>query len=138
MSKPLIDRIMSKVRYVAGCWEFVGARDPHGYGRVNTCGSGTALAHRAVYELMRGPITGVLDHMCRNPSCVNPWHLDDTTNEENIRRGAGRPRPPACPQGHPYTEDNLRNRGHGAECKKCHYAAVVRRNKRKALERIGA
>jgi hypothetical protein len=30
----------------------------------------------------------VLDHLCRNPACVNPDHLEPVTNAENSRRGA--------------------------------------------------
>jgi hypothetical protein len=28
-----------------------------------------------------------LDHLCRNPRCVNPDHLQPVTNFENARRG---------------------------------------------------
>ena len=35
-------------------------------------------AHRVVYEILVMPIpTGFqIDHLCRNPSCVNPRHLE--------------------------------------------------------------
>ncbi|WP_369010576.1 HNH endonuclease signature motif containing protein, partial [Bacillus cereus] len=47
-------------------------------------------AHRYVYENLSGPIPeGMeLDHLCRNPPCVNPDHLDPVTHEENMRRAA--------------------------------------------------
>ena len=43
------------------------------------------LAHRAFYEAARGPIpTGlVIDHVCRERSCVNPDHLRVVTRREN-------------------------------------------------------
>lgn len=28
-----------------------------------------------------------LDHLCRNPICVNPDHLEPVTHLENVRRG---------------------------------------------------
>lgn len=47
-----------------------------------------ALAHRAVYELLVGPIpTGMtLDHLCRVRLCVNYQHLEPVTDEQNRRR----------------------------------------------------
>ena len=47
------------------------------------------VAHRAIYEWKRGPIPDgmKLDHLCRNPSCVNPDHLEIVTQCENVRRG---------------------------------------------------
>lgn len=29
----------------------------------------------------------VLDHLCRQPECINPQHLEVTTNRENCTRG---------------------------------------------------
>jgi hypothetical protein len=71
-----------------GCWEWQRARDPLGYGRLRANG-GTVLAHRFVYEEQRGPIPEnlSLDHLSRNPSCVNPDHLEPVTHAENLRRG---------------------------------------------------
>lgn len=45
-------------------------------------------AHRVTYTLLRGRIPeGMeLDHLCRNTTCVNPWHLEPVTGEENKRR----------------------------------------------------
>lgn len=46
------------------------------------------VAHRAVYEHYVGPIPeGLeLDHLCKNPPCVRPEHLDPVSHAENIRR----------------------------------------------------
>lgn len=72
----------------SGCWLWTGAlRD--GYGRVKFNGSVTQEAHRASYEFHIGPIPEglVIDHLCRNRSCINPSHLEPVTQGENIRRG---------------------------------------------------
>lgn len=75
-----------------GCWLWQLKRDRHGYGRVRRTGRGEALvqlAHRWVYEELVGPIPEglVIDHLCRNPPCVNPKHLEPVTPGENFRRG---------------------------------------------------
>lgn len=69
------------------------------------------LAHRWSYERFRGPIADgmTLDHLCRVPSCVNPWHLEEVTSQVNSLRSpatlAGmNARKESCPEGHSYIE----------------------------------
>lgn len=71
-----------------GCWNWTAADDGNGYGLFGV-NSRHVRAHRYAYELIRGDIPPglVLDHLCRNPSCVNPWHLEPVPQVENIRRG---------------------------------------------------
>lgn len=120
------DRVLSKVVYDHGCWLFLG-RLELGYGRIGHH-DGTGLAHRAVYIALIGdPGDGIaLDHMCRNPGCVNPWHLDPVPNGVNVARGAGPQRAKArthCPHGHEFTPNNTIVKNNGArECRICHYA----------------
>lgn len=54
-------------------------------------------AHRFAYELMRADIPEGLqiDHLCSNPPCVNPWHLEPVTVRENVRRSFQRGRVPS-------------------------------------------
>jgi hypothetical protein len=75
----------------AGCWEWLGGKNPDGYGRVRF-GNRTESAHRVMFRLAFGTIpTGLqLDHLCRNPSCVNPYHLDPVTSRTNTLRGMAR------------------------------------------------
>lgn len=91
----LAQRFCFKVRLPAdpaGCWEWVGgkSRDGHGF-LARRAGEGRTItgAHRVSYELFVGPIAKGLhvDHLCRNPGCVNPDHLEAVTQSENIRRG---------------------------------------------------
>lgn len=46
------------------------------------------LVHRAVYELLVGPlIPGMtIDHLCRVKLCTNYHHLEQVTRGENVRR----------------------------------------------------
>lgn len=71
-----------------GCWLWNRKIRKDGYG-IKSTGKHTAIrAHRWVYEDLVGPIPeGLeLDHLCNNPPCVNPDHLEPVTHEENMRR----------------------------------------------------
>ena len=58
----------------------------------------TVNAHRAFYEEEHGKIQEglVLDHVCNNGKCVNPWHLDEVTQKVNMRRHYFRLNPHRC------------------------------------------
>ena len=92
-----------------GCWTWTGRTDAQGYGRAEI-NDETWLAHRLSYSFFVGKIPPgvVLDHTCRNTSCVNPWHLEEVTPVENTRRGAGQVA--YCKNNHPLIGDNLRYR----------------------------
>lgn len=73
-----------------GCWIWqLGQR--RGYGRAHDPASRKGIpAHRKIYTELVGPIPEglVLDHLCRNPLCVNPAHLEPVTEVENLRRAS--------------------------------------------------
>jgi len=71
----------------AGCLEWQGYRDPGGYGRT-AVGGRHILVHRLAYAALVGEIPEGLqiDHLCNNPSCVFPLHLEVVTHAENQRR----------------------------------------------------
>lgn len=71
------------------CWVWQRFKDKHGYGKLSRPDM-EARAHREYYIRAKGPIPDdkpCLDHLCRNPSCVNPDHLEAVTHIENLRRG---------------------------------------------------
>ncbi len=121
---PIIFLALDKVLVGDNCWEWTGAKDQHGYGRIGTNSKGTFKAHRVVYEHFVGPIEPglVLDHLCFNTSCVRPVHLEPVTQAENVRRSFARIT--HCPSGHPYDKENTlyRDGGKHRRCRTCHSA----------------
>lgn len=71
-----------------GCHLWKRAVNNRGYG-VIWFGGKLHLAHRAAWLATHGtePTFGkVLDHICEVKRCVNPDHLRELSNSENIRR----------------------------------------------------
>ena len=140
---PVADRLWDKVEvgHPLGCWEWTAYKD-NGYGRINV-DRVPVPSHRVAYELLVGPIPdGMhLDHLCRNPSCVNPDHLEPVSSRDNVLRGygwAGRhARKTHCPKGHPYTPENTymnpRTSGErpSRRCRECMRAAARKYHARK-------
>lgn len=106
------------------CWVWTGSLAKRGYG--SFCPSGKSVsAHRYSFELARGEIPeGLhLDHLCRNPPCVNPDHLDPVTVRLNILRGDGEAAKNAakthCLRGHEFTSENTYTNGRRRVCRQC-------------------
>lgn len=82
-------RFLSKIKKLEnGCWEWTGGRNNAGYGYLlmpNTKKS--EFAHRISFELFKEPINdgNVVMHSCDNPSCVNPNHLTQGTQLQNMQ-----------------------------------------------------
>lgn len=129
-------RFWSHVEYDHFCWRWTGWTDRNGYGHFYVAG-GKMLAHRCAYALAAGvPATGFLDHLCRNPSCVNPLHLEVVSLRENTLRGVGPSARAAvathCPAGHLFDEANTYTGWRGVRaCRACGRAKALRYLQRK-------
>lgn len=86
------ERFKSKVSTGPGCWEWTGATNNRGYGMFRFDGA-TKLAHRVAWFFEYGEWPDpnkVLDHACDNKTCVNPSHLRELMNWQNLRRAIPR------------------------------------------------
>lgn len=114
--KPDLLRIIERVIVRPdGCWGFDGGV-AGGYYQCKF-GGRSHRVHRLLYSYWRGePKREHLHHTCHNKLCVNPWHLEPVTR----RQHGARHTKTHCPQGHPYSGDNLYvNPQGGRECKAC-------------------
>ena len=85
----------SRQRTGSECWEWDGAKDKDGYGRLRWRWK-EMRAHVAAWLAWRGkvPKDSCVLHTCDNPSCVNPDHLWLGTQGDNVadRHAKGRTR----------------------------------------------
>jgi hypothetical protein len=139
------DQILSKCSMTQeGCWEWGGAVSEFGYGHF-TPAAGTRplsrLTHRALFTaLVREPDPElVLDHLCRNPPCCNPAHLEEVTQFVNTIRGVSpivmRFWSSECGRGHPFDDENTYITAQGGRhCRAC--ARITRRLRHSMAESV--
>lgn len=95
----------------SGCYLWLGTWDRYAYGSFYYNGR-AGKAHRFSYEIHKGQIPNglVIDHLCRNPYCVNPDHMEAVTYRTNIMRGINHvafyKQRTHCAHGHEWTPEN--------------------------------
>ena len=139
----MCERLMARVYRTDSCWLWLGPVDDEGYARMRVPGFPTKLAaHRISYEVFVGRIPDglTIDHLCRNPSCMNPKHLEPVPMVVNIKRGYGigmrNAAKTACAKGHPYVPGSFIEEqiGHGKVGRRC---VICRRKRERAAYHSG-
>ncbi|MGI4791784.1 MAG: hypothetical protein ACRYFS_23425 [Janthinobacterium lividum] len=132
-----IDRERFSLSYVFidDCWIWFRSLVKDGYGSIRIAGR-TRRAHRVSYELAYGVVLSpdqFLHHICKNKACVNPLHLEITTQAPYVDSAIyGNKEKTHCPYGHEYTEANTcwRKNKKQRECMTCKLARMKRRQVR--------
>lgn len=130
-----IERFVRKIDFNSssfGCWIWQGSfggfdqMPSHCYGRF-WLNNKNGMAHRFSYEYFNNVIIMEgfhIDHLCKNPKCVNPNHLEMITKRENYRRADNpisiQSRKTHCLRGHILSGKNLYTARNGTrKCLKC-------------------
>ncbi len=109
----LVDRIAPRITVSdSGCWVGPYLNPYTGYSSLSRTVDGKVTyyySHRVMYTFVVGPIPDglTIDHLCKNPGCCNPDHLEAVTQRENVHRSnnpaAIKARMTACAKGHEFT-----------------------------------
>lgn len=128
-----VDGATAEVRFfshltetLAGCWMWDKPDLKTGYGQFWD-NNQKWLPHRWSYEFFCAEIPAdlVLDHLCGNRACANPWHLEPVTQRVNLVRStnfiAVNAAMTHCVRGHPFDEANTSYRQDrpGRVCRAC-------------------
>lgn len=98
------------------CWNWTSAKNRKGYGQFKYDHK-LHIAHRFIFSMLVEQIKegNHILHRCDNPSCVNPEHLWQGTNQDNVddkmqKRRHWTFRKTHCSKGHELTPENTRIR----------------------------
>lgn len=134
----LKERFYAKVRECeGGCAVWIGSKY-HGYGQFWN-GQRLVGAHRISWEWYNGkqvPHSFTIDHVCQNPACVNPLHLQCIPMRDNCLLGS-KAQNTLCPKGHLFDGRNVIWVGTSRMCRTCKQVKD-RRYHWKNRERINA
>jgi hypothetical protein len=126
-----IQRFFSKIFKTEPCWDWLGKPMNTGYGTLSIRFQGRnypILAHRFSYwltgrALFHGDEMYVIHHTCQNRLCVNPNHLQQTSQSDHVDAGHNIEKAKThCKRGHPLLSPNLyknRSKPNARICKKC-------------------
>ena len=118
---------------IGPCWPWpVPGRARDGRPQVR----GRDYVYRLVYEAATGVKLAPLDvlhHRCENTLCVNPWHMELTSQSEHMKAHGqggdwGQAAKTHCPAGHAYDEANtyIHHRSNGSVERNCRACAAQR------------
>lgn len=76
--------MMAHVEHDEDCWLWTGCLDKDGYGLSSIAGK-KMPAHRAMWTLTYGAPSLYILHTCTNRHCINPKHLYEGTQKQNVQ-----------------------------------------------------
>lgn len=131
MKKTTEERFWDNIELIPfhSCWEWTGTK-ANGYGIICSH-KNNKYAHRISYEIHYGEIPEglVIDHICRNRTCVNPKHIRAVTQRinatENTTGGITETNKNKthCKWGHEFSLENtifsFRETRKGRTCREC-------------------
>lgn len=125
------EKFLAKINKTDSCWLWLGHINNSGYGRDNSAGYPSRYAHRSMFYWANGYLPSspsVVGHKCEVRKCVNPDHLEDQTQKQNVRQYSDRIT--HCPTGHEYTETNTYIRSNGSrKCRECNRLNEAKKRK---------
>lgn len=128
--KSFVFHLLNSISSKSECWNWTGHVGKNGYAYTSYKGKATT-AYRASWEHLVGPIPEgfEVDHLCKNPRCVNPQHLEPVPPIVNNMRSnspaAVCARKTHCVNGHEFNKENTKiisrkNGKYDRRCKICH------------------
>ncbi|WOZ57847.1 hypothetical protein ZP9_00032 [Shewanella phage ZP9] len=91
--KPILQRLHEKSYFNEnGCQIYTGALDRCGYGKIKV-GNRNLGAHKVMYILSIGDFDQdkyEMLHLCHNPRCINPEHIEVGTHQRNMEQASNR------------------------------------------------
>ena len=116
MNKHLVQRFFDKVQTNGTCWEWLGWRSQDGYGHFQVAGRDHSATH-FVWFLVWHRWPEMLLHSCDHPWCVNPAHLSEAAQSDELDWHYTRK--DQCIHGHPFDESNTYRYMDRRMCKAC-------------------
>lgn len=147
MSEPLqiSVSIKNQIRFWAlvsksneGCWSWVGVKDRKGYGMFYAGANFRAHRYSLIISGVNLPKGMVVDHICRNTSCVNPSHLRVVTPRQNViensnSNAAKNHKKTHCKHGHEFSVQNTGISSKGRYCKECNRILQDKKRRQKGI-----
>jgi hypothetical protein len=128
------ERFWAKVHKATTCWIWTGRTTRGDYGAAFVPSARTyTSAHRVAWVLAGNDLDPArqIDHLCRNPLCVRPDHLDLVKGAVNNARSTSpsglNGRKTHCIRGHEFTAENTYVTPKGRLCRTCRREAEARR-----------
>ena len=140
------NRFWIRVKKTKSCWIWLGHIDRYGYGKIHSPRAERAkakllLAHRASLFMSGKTMTCgmVVDHICRNRSCVRPEHLRLVSPGSNVLENSNsiqslNKRKEECLNGHLFTKENtlISKRGQRG-CRSCQKIRIKKYSRNRSL-----